>query len=504
MKIGVIGANGKAGRLMVSEAQNRGHEVTAFLRDAEKLPGATCKVVEKDLFKLTAKDFKGLDAVISAFGLPFGGDHPADAYQTAYAHLIKVFEKLPDTRLLVVGGASSLYQDESKKTRVIEKFPEAMRKDPQDMTNAYEDLKKSKVQYTYFSPAIFFDARGIRTGKYKLNDDVVIQNESGESFISYADYAVAMIDEVEQGNYVRKRFTAVSDSRRPVITIPYHGIKPERPEFEGMSQYRDPFNYELVGQTLRLVMDDGKKYAVEFLDGHTLRWAELGTPGSVEHYDCAKGAEDVYFINFEFADLKPRTNLTLIADISERLVTLATAKTNYRPKFPYMTETTFCFGALDEPGLPLPTKRHKYTADLMGKRIHWHYSPNIEIVHVYYATDYIRTDMPPGGTWGGYTRAEWNRLIQREPYDEPASYIKVKDGLYIVACDEQNMARRGWTGNALLFLIDTKRVHDVGRSFGHAGLNVGKVHTENYLFAAFGEFIYSDGVLEAVPNRYKK
>ena len=123
---------------------------------------------------------------------------------------------------------------------------------------------------------------------------------------------------------------------------------------------------------------------------------------------------------------------------------------------------------------------------------------------MYYATDYIRTDMPPGAGWGGISREEWDRMIQREPYDEPASYIKVKDGLYIVACDEQNMARRGWTGNALLFLIDTDRVHDVGRSFGHAGMDVGKITTENYIFGAFGAFIYSDGKLEAVPNRYKK
>ena len=131
---------------MVNEAQRRGHEVIAFLRDEEKFPGATCKVVEKDLFDMDVDDFKGLDAVISTFGLPFGGDHPADAYQTAYAHLIKVFEQLPDVRLLVVGGASSLYQDESKQKKVLEMIPESMRKDPQDMIHAFENLKKEQCE----------------------------------------------------------------------------------------------------------------------------------------------------------------------------------------------------------------------------------------------------------------------------------------------------------------------------------------------------------------------
>lgn len=93
--------------------------------------------------------------------------------------------------------------------------------------------------------------------------------------------------------------------------------------------------------------------------------------------------------------------------------------------------------------------------------------------------------------------------MKREPYDEPAHYIKIKPGLYLVSCQEKNMASRGRTGNSLLFLIDTRRVHDVGRSFGHAGSETGKVHPENYIFGAFGEFVPSDGVLESQPNPYR-
>ena len=150
MKIAVIGANGKSGRLIAYEAYKRGHEVTAIVRDAEKMPGCRYHLLEKDLYDLTAEDVRGFDAVISAFGLPFDGQHPDDAYQQAYAHLISVFEKVPEVRLLVVGGAASLYQDETKSARVLDRFPKERRKDPEDMFKAYNLLEKSRVKYTFF------------------------------------------------------------------------------------------------------------------------------------------------------------------------------------------------------------------------------------------------------------------------------------------------------------------------------------------------------------------
>ena len=137
MKIGIIGANGKSGRLIAYEAYKRGHDVTAIIRDREKMPGCRYRILEKDLFDLTADDIRGFDAVVSTFGLPFGGNHPDDAYQKAYAHLISIFEKVPEVRLLVVGGAARLYQDETKTGRVIDSFPEEIRKDPMDLFRAY-------------------------------------------------------------------------------------------------------------------------------------------------------------------------------------------------------------------------------------------------------------------------------------------------------------------------------------------------------------------------------
>jgi hypothetical protein len=67
---------------------------------------------------------------------------------------------------------------------------------------------------------------------------------------------------------------------------------------------------------------------------------------------------------------------------------------------------------------------------------------------------------------------------------------------------ERNTSRQGKTGNSLLFLMDLKRMHDVGRSFGHAGQKEGKIRGENYIYGAFGKWVYSDGVYESQPNPY--
>jgi len=107
MRVGVIGASGKAGSLIIAEAKNRGHDVTAIVRDASKVAGLGYRIIEKDLFDLTADDLRDFDAVVSAFGTPFGQNREAE-HQRAMEHLISVFEKLPDVRLLVVGGAGSL------------------------------------------------------------------------------------------------------------------------------------------------------------------------------------------------------------------------------------------------------------------------------------------------------------------------------------------------------------------------------------------------------------
>lgn len=105
MKIGIIGATGKAGQEIVKETQSRGHEVTAIVRDAQKVTDSSVAVIEKDVFHLQAEDIKGFDVIVNAFGAPAGKEH---LHVEAGKKLIEIFKEVPDTRLIVVGGAGSL------------------------------------------------------------------------------------------------------------------------------------------------------------------------------------------------------------------------------------------------------------------------------------------------------------------------------------------------------------------------------------------------------------
>lgn len=207
MKVAVIGASGKAGSAIVAEALTRGMDVTAIVRDASKVKNSEVKVIEKDILSLTAEDIKGFDAVVNAFGAPFGSEH---LHVEMGKHLIGIFNGV-STRLIVVGGAGSLYVDPELKTRVMDTpdFPEMFFATASNQGQNLEDLKASTINWTFLSPAAFFDAEGKRTGSYKVGGDQMIVNDNGESYISYLDYAIAIVDEIEQAKHVKARFSVV-------------------------------------------------------------------------------------------------------------------------------------------------------------------------------------------------------------------------------------------------------------------------------------------------------
>ncbi|MDG0060710.1 NAD(P)-dependent oxidoreductase [Priestia sp. P5] len=208
MKIGVIGATGKAGQLIMEEAKQRGHEVTAIVRNASKLKNQT-NVMEKDIFAITSKDIEQFDAVVDAFNAPPGSEQ---LHVESIQSLIKVFQGV-QTRLAVVGGAGSLFVDAEKTTPLMstEGFPAAYYPTASNMGKGLKELEKSTINWTYLSPSAFFDAEGARTGAYQLGKDHVITNSQNESYISYADYAIALIDELENKKHVNKRFAVVGE-----------------------------------------------------------------------------------------------------------------------------------------------------------------------------------------------------------------------------------------------------------------------------------------------------
>ena len=209
MKLAVIGANGKAGRLIVQEAIDRGHEVTAIVRNRNKLD-VNVRVLEKDIQSLKSEDLKDFDVLINAMG---AGTQDPIIYQDATKHMIEVLLDLPKLRYLVVGGAGSLFTDATMAYALYEteQFPKVIYPTAMNMAKALELLRASQIQWTFFSPAIQFDPKGRRTGAYKLGSEWVILNQAQESYISYPDYVIALLDEVENPQFICKRFTAVGE-----------------------------------------------------------------------------------------------------------------------------------------------------------------------------------------------------------------------------------------------------------------------------------------------------
>lgn len=211
MKIAIIGANGKAGSLLVKEALQRGHEITAVVRDRSKINNSNIKVLEKDLFDLNYNDLKENDIIIDAFAVWENDSLPL--HKTSLKHLSDILAGKPN-RLLVVGGAGSLYVDPGHKIRLVDTpdFPEIFKPLASNMSAAFDELKtREDVNWTYLSPSADFSADAERTGKYRAGGEELLINAQGLSIISYADYAIAMIDEAEQGKHIKKRFTVVSE-----------------------------------------------------------------------------------------------------------------------------------------------------------------------------------------------------------------------------------------------------------------------------------------------------
>ena len=212
MKIGIIGATGKSGSKISAEALIRGHEVIPLIRNASKLiDSKDSHYIEKDLYDLTYDDIKNLDVVVDAFNAPPGKE---ELHQTSLAYIVSLIQGHENPRLIIVGGAGSLYVHDTKTTRLIDTpdFPEVARPTAVNMSKAVEQLKLAEgINWTYVSPSAFFNPEGKRTGKYQLGQDQLLTNSKGESEISYADFALALVDEIENQLFMGQRITVCSE-----------------------------------------------------------------------------------------------------------------------------------------------------------------------------------------------------------------------------------------------------------------------------------------------------
>lgn len=209
MKIAVVAANGKAGKKIVAEALSRNLDVTAIVRGENKSDAK--KVIVKDILSLTKEDLKNFDVVIDCFGAWKEEDLP-NHIKTSQ-HLCDLLSGT-DTRLLIVGGAGSLFVNKEHTIQVKDTpdFPKIFVPLATAQADELVELRKrNDVKWTFVSPAGDFQADGEKTGKYILAGEELTLNSKGESIISYADYAVAMIDEATKGNNIQKRISVVRE-----------------------------------------------------------------------------------------------------------------------------------------------------------------------------------------------------------------------------------------------------------------------------------------------------
>ncbi|WP_201194036.1 NAD(P)-dependent oxidoreductase [Pseudomonas fluorescens] len=199
-KIAIIGATGRAGSQLLEEALRRGHSVTAIARDTSKV-GERAGVVSKNVDVL---DAQALQAAVTGHDVVISAAHFATIPSAA---VIEPVKRAGVKRLLVVGGAGSLLLPDG--TRVIdsEGFPEAYKAEASAGAVFLEDLRREQqLDWTFVSPSAEF-VEGERSGTFRLGKDDLLVSSAGRSWITFADYAIALIDEVETPKHVRQRFT---------------------------------------------------------------------------------------------------------------------------------------------------------------------------------------------------------------------------------------------------------------------------------------------------------
>lgn len=200
MKVALIGASGHVGSRILAELVRRGHEVTAIVRNPEKVAaGDRIRAVKGDVYDRAglANLLAGHDATISA--VHFSANDPQI--------LIGAVKDSGVPRYLVVGGAGSLEVAPGVKLVETPDFPAAYL-DEARKGSAFLDLLKGEtaLNWTFLSPSALIQP-GERTGKFRLGSDQLLVDEKGESAISTEDYAIALVDELEQPKHERRRFT---------------------------------------------------------------------------------------------------------------------------------------------------------------------------------------------------------------------------------------------------------------------------------------------------------
>jgi uncharacterized protein len=210
MKLAIIGANGTIGSRITEEALNRGHTITGIVRNPDSgTKNEKVKWVRTDALDTNAlaSVLKGHDAVVSAFGIDWHKPETFHLFSDIAQSIINATKKAAVKRFINVGGAGSLEVAPGVQLVDTPSFPEAWKLGADEQRKSLDVFRKEKdLEWTFFSPAIVIEP-GPRTGKFRLGRDNPVFDQKGNSTISYDDYAVALIDELEKPRFIKQRFT---------------------------------------------------------------------------------------------------------------------------------------------------------------------------------------------------------------------------------------------------------------------------------------------------------
>jgi hypothetical protein len=206
MKVVLFGASGMIGSRVLQELLGRGHEVTAVVRNPEKMAVSGVKVVKGDINDeaAVAEAVEGADAVISAYAPP---QKQENTLLSATRSLIAGMGRAGVRRLIVVGGAGSLEAAPGVALVDLPQFPAEWKAIALAHRDVLPILKGSNLDWTYLSPAGLIQP-GERTGTFRLGGTQLLSDANGESRISAEDYAIALVDELEKSAHVGRQFTA--------------------------------------------------------------------------------------------------------------------------------------------------------------------------------------------------------------------------------------------------------------------------------------------------------
>ena len=214
-KVVLIGASGFVGNAILNELLERGHEVTAVVRHPEKVKADNPRLSVvgmdvEDSARLTDV-CKGHDAVISAYNPGWGNPDMYEDTLRVYPKILNAVKASGTGRLLIVGGAGSLFVKPGVRLVDTGTLPETWLPGVKSLAKFYLEtlVHEQELDWVFFSPAANLGnlQPGVRTGKFRLGKDDLIVDEKGDSFISVEDYAMAMVDELEQKNHHKERFT---------------------------------------------------------------------------------------------------------------------------------------------------------------------------------------------------------------------------------------------------------------------------------------------------------